>query len=499
MVWRSPVIVIGLDAATWEVINPLLASGRLPNIARLIRQGTSGRLHSIIRYPSPALWTSIITGKLPEKHGVQDFYSATRFHISVPTLYHILGGGKGNIGLFRWHATWPPIQNAGFIVPSYIARSPETYPAELKFLNDLARPRGVRSYLMGGFQALRHGLRLPTLISCARELIYEAITRPEKRKWWYRRRLLETAIYGDVFSYLVREYRPQFACILFSIIDDLGHHYWKYREPELFNDVSVTEAHKYGGVIDTAYIAVDRAAGVILQSIPEDTVVIALSDHGQRADPSGRTRYRISQSVVELLGFQDRVWVTELGYTTLFRSRSAKDGSETLNELRKALEQIQLQWDRSLVFRISSEDASGIWVKVRLAKEMDMGAAVSLPDGRLVRLGDVVSTRGQISGQHSEWGILLMRGPGIRKGHRIERASILDVTPTILALRGQPIARDMDGQVLVDVMEAGFLEQRPVRYIESYEMTRCLEEGMPLTSEEREELEAKLRALGYLS
>jgi predicted AlkP superfamily phosphohydrolase/phosphomutase/tetratricopeptide (TPR) repeat protein len=51
--------------------------------------------------------------------------------------------------------------------------------------------------------------------------------------------------------------------------------------------------------------------------------------------------------------------------------------------------------------------------------------------------------------EHRHFGILAMKGPGIRKGERIFGASVLDVCPTILRLFGLPAGGDMDGKVLV--------------------------------------------------
>src|SRR3954469_24828842 len=41
-----PVILIGLDAAEIDVVDRLVAAGRMPNLARLRQQGTWGRLRS---------------------------------------------------------------------------------------------------------------------------------------------------------------------------------------------------------------------------------------------------------------------------------------------------------------------------------------------------------------------------------------------------------------------------------------------------------------------
>ena len=55
--------------------------------------------------------------------------------------------------------------------------------------------------------------------------------------------------------------------------------------------------------------------------------------------------------------------------------------------------------------------------------------------------------------EHSPFGMICMRGPGIKKGEKIYGASILDLTPTILALYGLPIGENMEGKPLVQAFD----------------------------------------------
>lgn len=66
-------------------------------------------------------------------------------------------------------------------------------------------------------------------------------------------------------------------------------------------------------------------------------------------------------------------------------------------------------------------------------------------------------------------GVVFLAGPGVRRGHRLARASIYDIAPTLLHALGQPAASDMDGTVLRDAFDRRFREQFPVRTIASYE------------------------------
>ena len=67
------VLLIGWDAADWSFLTPLLDSGKMPNLRRLIEGGVSGRIATLQPILSPILWTSIATGKRGDKHGVLSF------------------------------------------------------------------------------------------------------------------------------------------------------------------------------------------------------------------------------------------------------------------------------------------------------------------------------------------------------------------------------------------------------------------------------------------
>lgn len=67
--------------------------------------------------------------------------------------------------------------------------------------------------------------------------------------------------------------------------------------------------------------------------------------------------------------------------------------------------------------------------------------------------------------QHRTHGIICLKGPGIKKDERINSATLLDITPTILSLCNLPIGKDMDGIPLIQSFEHNF----PVSHIPSWE------------------------------
>jgi len=66
-------------------------------------------------------------------------------------------------------------------------------------------------------------------------------------------------------------------------------------------------------------------------------------------------------------------------------------------------------------------------------------------------------------------GFLMALGDGVKPGAMLQSASVLDVAPTILYLMGLPVARDMEGRVLTEIVEEDFARAHPVTFIPSYE------------------------------
>ncbi len=75
-----------------------------------------------------------------------------------------------------------------------------------------------------------------------------------------------------------------------------------------------------------------------------------------------------------------------------------------------------------------------------------------------------------LSGFHenSPDGLLILYGSGIAPGAKIQGASVLDVTPTLLYLMGLPLGRDMPGKLRADALEDELVRTQPVTFISSY-------------------------------
>ncbi len=101
---------------------------------------------------------------------------------------------------------------------------------------------------------------------------------------------------------------------------------------------------------------------------------------------------------------------------------------------------------------------------------------------------------------HRKYGILVMKGPGIKQDERIYGASLIDVGPTILSLFDLPLGEDMDGRPLQEAFE----NPRPIQMIPSWDevdsdLDGVHRESTPMSQAESRELLQQFVALGYIN
>ena len=127
------VIVIGLDGLEPKIVEPLLAEGELPNLAKLRSQGGYGRLQTTFPAQTPVAWSTFTTGTNPGGHGIFDFLSR-----DPKTYLPLLALSKYEqknaftppkvVNLRRGTPFWKLLSEAG--IASTIIRCPCTYPPD---------------------------------------------------------------------------------------------------------------------------------------------------------------------------------------------------------------------------------------------------------------------------------------------------------------------------------------------------------------------------------
>jgi predicted AlkP superfamily phosphohydrolase/phosphomutase len=123
---RHKVVVIGLDGATWDILDPMIAEGLLPTFERLKREGSWGALRSVDCYMSPPAWTSMFTGFLSERTGIytfgkwnadqREFVGFSSLDVEVPHVWDIASRAGRRVAVTNVPLTYPTLPVNGIMV-----------------------------------------------------------------------------------------------------------------------------------------------------------------------------------------------------------------------------------------------------------------------------------------------------------------------------------------------------------------------------------------------
>jgi predicted AlkP superfamily phosphohydrolase/phosphomutase len=530
------IVLFGLDGADWNVARPLMADGRLPVLSSLVANGASGDLRSLEPMLSPALWTTMVTGVTPERHGIRDFVYKRRGTYAQPivssslrrrlALWNIYSGLDMTVGIVDWYATWPAEPVNGFIISDRIkSLGPEaegvTYPAFAE-LGDAAAKLPPLAEYPALARLKRVGDPLPAGLDKA------------LREDLYRYRLAKS---------LYRARRPDFFAFYLKGLDAVGHFYWKYFDPdeETFGKVDEREVARLGSIIPDYYELCDQLLGDFLEILDDDATILIVSDHGFRS--FGRPDNLIFDldrlfALMGLLEFEDPATAADRSHREIRMAAThlyTHEGTKIVSAFGRRERPVYLNvagrdpdgvidaegWREAraeIVTRLESlrtDLGSPVFSDVRVNDDDDEGSAQQEPDlylrvnpeiafdydvlidGRPYSLADVFLWEyGNISGTHRQDGILVARGPAIRRGVEVDGASVLDIAPTILRLAGAPVPGDLDGKVLRSML-VGRDEDGRLR-VASYEGIIPREYSPVDTSPVDREYRDRLRALGYV-
>lgn len=70
---QRKLLVIGMDGMSWDFTRRLMAAGEMPNLSDLAGRGVASPLSTYRPTLSPLIWTTIATGVRPERHGIEGF------------------------------------------------------------------------------------------------------------------------------------------------------------------------------------------------------------------------------------------------------------------------------------------------------------------------------------------------------------------------------------------------------------------------------------------
>lgn len=434
----DPVLLIGLDGMEWNVVLEMLREHRLPNLERLMSEGVRGELETFSPAKSPVVWTSVATGVVPERHGIEGFVKHgddwnrestgedlyTSRDRRTKALWNILTDVGKRSYVVGWWTTYPAEEIDGVLVAQVSTVEPD------RFLLDQPRMKG--GLLPGMAGQIHPPEREEALFALLGEVEQElpALSRETfgdfpadadalGRKLWEgcRWALRCDAVYHRITLHLLGEGEPfDFCAVYFGGADVFGHRFWRYAYPESFaHPPSPEELKLFGDFVKSYYALLDRMVGELVAASPERCNVMLVSDHGMRAG-GRKKRFRADLPLGLITSGQHRA-----GPPSFFLARGP-------------------------AFAASAAPGDSARESVR-------------------RLG-----------------------------------SILDIAPTVLTLLGLPVGRDMDGRVLEATLAPSFLERHTVRFVETHTPADWYESrgGQDVTFPRSEERLEQLRALGYL-
>jgi predicted AlkP superfamily pyrophosphatase or phosphodiesterase len=293
-------VLFAVDGLEWSVVLPLLESGRMPTLARLMERGSYGRLYTIQPTLSPVIWTTIATARRPAEHGITGFEHKgpngnallfTSRDRRTKAFWNILTDSARRVDVVGWWLTYPVEPISGVMV----AQTNTVTAAQARV------KKGIRKgSLVDGLSGQLHPPEreaeyfaivretqslLPQL---AREVFGEALDSRtpqvaslfEDSLWVLR----ADAVYAEIGRRLAREHADLLAIYL-SGTDVVGHRFWRYREPDRYaHPPPPEEVAQLREVIADYYAYIDRSMAAILAEAGDDVRVIVISDHGMEAD-----------------------------------------------------------------------------------------------------------------------------------------------------------------------------------------------------------------------
>lgn len=285
------VLLIGWDAADWQMIRPLLDAGLMPTLKSLLRRAASGNLASMQPMLSPILWNSIATGRRADAHGVLGFTEPVPDGPGIrpvastsrrcKALWNILTQQSMTSHVVGWYASHPAEPIRGAMVSNQLAfqgvhegpLSPlpngSVYPVWLA--DALAECRVHPSEIDAS-------AILPFIPDAARIAQAQSSRIPKLRDL-----LAQTASVHAMALRLMGQDDWDFTAVYYEGIDRFGHEFMEFHPPKM-QHVSDADFEAYRHCMTGIYRFHDMLLEALLDAVGERTAVLLLSDHGYWSD-----------------------------------------------------------------------------------------------------------------------------------------------------------------------------------------------------------------------
>ncbi len=548
---KTRVFALGLDGATFDLIEPWVQAGHLPALGRLMSSGSWGTLRSVIPPVTMPAWASFLTGLSPGNHGLYSFlqrkpgsYSMTPFNASylqAPDIGTLLNRHGKRVALINVPATYPPKPLDGMVVTGLETPGQAvayTHPAYLqeelqkRFAYEIER---TEKYDPG-----------------QEKLFWKAVERVEDKRLQAVLWLMEQDDW-DLFA------------VVFRGTDILGHAFWRFMDPAhpAHNPLL---AQEYGDVLLQHYQKMDTAVAQIQSRLRPNDMLLLMSDHGfgpiyrdvyidnvlhqagllhMKQTTTARMRQRLFQmgltprNLLQLLGrlhlrnlsrkiipqnkrlavstgllmYNSVDWSQTVAYPLggagqIFINLQGRE-PEGIIKPGEEYEAVCDEVERSLLALRDPDTGQPVVARVwRKAEAYGPNALLELPDLYIEWVNDQYTDMGGIgygrgifsepirgrSGGHTMRGIFLAYGPGIKQGYHVFNANLIDLAPTILYLLGAPISARMDGRPLLEILE----EPAPAAVEADDELLPLESSVYAFSDTEQAAIEKRLHDLGYI-
>lgn len=294
-------LIVGWDAADWQIADPLMARGRMPVLKALVERGVRAEIKTLEPILSPILWSSVATGKRADKHGILNFVEPNPIGEGVrivsstsrrtKALWNVMTQAGRRVHVLAWYASHPAEPINGVCISNLYNRSEAPAPGQPWPL-DQGTVHGPAE-LHARLQRVRVDPR-EKLAALLREIAPAAATAGKKDRRpgliageWARARTVHAAAL-EVLAYErghARDPGGAWDCMMVfhDAIDTIGHHVMEARPPRM-RHVPAEDVRVYGDVMDRVYERHDAMLGELLEAAGPDVTVILLSDHGFYSD-----------------------------------------------------------------------------------------------------------------------------------------------------------------------------------------------------------------------
>ena len=536
------VLILGLDSATWDVLDPLMERGCMPNLQKLREQGCSGILDSTEPPLTPPAWTTLMTGVNPGKHKIVAFeeydfdHNRLRFTnsscIAVETMWSYLSRLGYRVASLNMPWTYPPFAVNGVMVAGYGCPGIQfdyTYPPELKdqIHEHIPDYNMLNRWQKGTMQE-------------EERLFAENLSRSK--------RVLEHSI--ELASLVDSQYGWDVMLIQIQQVDTMSHRLWRYLTPagwqrwperaemifDLFrhlDDVLGKLAGLASGENNLLVIASDHGHGPLVAKVKPNNFLRQWGYLNRQSLPA-RLRRRLQRHIRKLKG-KTATWsrgpkdiVEKWGLdwsrtralatfvhedTFIFLNvkgrqkngvvRPGREYHELIEQLRKRFLAIRDPRTQAQVF-VDAQTPEQLYgtsdIDYRRTGDLILIGADGYHPIRSLKGEDFFeySEDGSLGGCHRHEGMYVLHGQGVKAGVRLN-AHIADIMPTIYAALGIQLPENLDGKVLHE----GFVNPLPSVGSEAGvkpSMTVHIPpaQSSQLTAEEEALISEKLSDLGYL-